>query len=133
MLPWIVLIALVATALIPDLAAFRDAMAAEPRPPAWRVAGVIALRVAGAVLFLVLGLAGMLLALLAIDHAKTLRPGNHVRVTGGPWAGAEGVVAPDHNPERFGPVLVILRPEGVERREHLSRAELKKRWLPGRP
>lgn len=127
LLNWICLCALVFVALIPALAALRDALEAEARPTAWQVVIAVAWGLAR-------GVIPMVVVFVAISYGVvrllTFRPGTRVRITGGPWAGAAGVVADDHDPSSPGPVTVVLNMDGAERRERLSPYNVRKAWLP---
>jgi hypothetical protein len=121
------LCALVFVMIIPALHAVRDALEAEPRPTARQVVASVAW---GLVRGVVPVVAVLFLIGYGVNRLVTFRPGTRVRVTHGPWAGAEGVVAPDHNRRTLGPVAVVLFVDGVERREKISSYDVRKSWLP---
>ena len=127
LLHWIGLCALVFMALVPALAAVRDALEAEPRPPAWQVVVAIAWGLARGVIPIVLVFAAICYGMWRL---MTFRPGTRILITGGPWAGAEGVVAADQDSRSLGPVSVVINASGTERREKLSTYHVRKRWLP---
>lgn len=125
------LVALVFIALMPAMAALRDALAAEPPLTAWQVAAAVAWGLAkGVIPLVVLCLAVVAVVGLAISRILTFRPGTRVRVRSGPWAGREGVVAEDHDPDDPHRVAVVFMDGGVERRESVSNYAVAKWWQP---
>ena len=121
------LLALLLTALIPAMGALRDALAAEPPLTGWQVAGAVAWGLAKGVLPLA---AVIFVVIFTVIRAVTFRPGTGVRITDGPWAGAKGVVAADHDSHYLGPVTVVFHVDGVERRERLSPFHVRNWWIP---